>query len=165
MFITIQHIDCCSTFLCHRWFSAHLSQRLKSVVCYGYELFTFPSSSNEPLRLFQPNLVQSFLGWREFKFCSQEGPWFFPRGDNNKRVKTYWQILKIFFSRTTLPISTKLGTKYSWVKGIQVYSNEGPRPFPRGDNYEIVKIHWRNLKIFFSRTTEPISTKLGTNYS
>ena len=96
MFITIQHIDCCSTFLCHRWFSAHLSQRLKSVVCYGYELFTFPSSSNEPLRQFQPNLVQSFLGWREFKFCSQEGPWFFPRGDNNKRVKTYWQILKSF---------------------------------------------------------------------
>ena len=27
------------------------------------------------------------------------------------------------------------------VKGIQVCSNEGPRPFPRGDNFEIVKIH------------------------
>ena len=69
----------------------------------------------------------------------------------------------IYFSRTIEPISTKLGTKHPWVKGIQVCSNEGPRPFPRGDNYEIVKIHWRNLKIF-SRTTEPISTKLGTKH-
>ena len=32
----------------------------------------------------------------------------------------------IFFSRTTGPISTKLGTKHPWVKGIQVCSNEGP---------------------------------------
>ena len=31
-----------------------------------------------------------------------------------------------------------------WVKGIQVCSNNWPRPFPRGDNYEIAKIHWRN---------------------
>ena len=28
------------------------------------------------------------------------------------------------------------GTKHPWVKGIQVCSNEGPHPFPRGDNYE-----------------------------
>ena len=58
--------------------------------------------------------------------------------------------------------STKLGTMHPWVKGIQVCSIEGPCPFPRGDNYEIAKIHWKNLKIFFSKTTEPISTKLGT---
>ena len=38
------------------------------------------------------------------------------------------------------------------------------RPFPRGANYEIVKIHWRNLKIFFSRTTESTSTKLSTKH-
>ena len=50
------------------------------------------------------------------------------------------------------------------MKGIQVCSNEGPRPFPRGDNYEIVKRHWRNLKIFFSRTTGPFSTQLGTKH-
>ena len=70
----------------------------------------------------------------------------------------------IFFSRTTGPISNKLGTNYLWVKGIQVCSNEGPCPFPRGDNYKIVKIHRWNLKIFFSRTTGPISTKLGTKH-
>ena len=55
-------------------------------------------------------------------------------------------------------------TKHPWEKGIQVCSNEGHRPFPRGDNYEIVKIHWWNLKIFFSRTTGPISTKLGIKH-
>ena len=26
------------------------------------------------------------------------------------------------------------GSKNPWVKGIQVCSNEGPHPFPRGDN-------------------------------
>lgn len=40
----------------------------------------------------------------------------------------------IFFSRTTRPISTKLGTKHS-------RSNEWPRTFPRGDFKEIAKIH------------------------
>ena len=70
----------------------------------------------------------------------------------------------IFFSRTMGLISIKLGTKYPWVKGIQVCSNEGPRSFPRGNNYEVVKIHWQNLKIFFSRTTEPISNKFGTKH-
>ena len=46
---------------------------------------------------------------------------------------------------------------HPWVKGI-----EGPCLFPRGDNCGIAKIHWRNLTIFFSRTTEPILTKHGT---
>ena len=50
------------------------------------------------------------------------------------------------------------------MKGIYVCSNDGSRPFPRGFNYEIVKIIWRNLKIVFFRTTEPISTKLGINH-
>ena len=76
--------------------------------------------------------------------CSNVGLRPFPRGDNYEIVKIHWRNLKIFFSRTTEPISIKLGTKHPWVKGIQVCSNNGPRLFPRGDNYEIVKIHWRN---------------------
>ena len=84
-------------------FSDHLS----SVVCLSVrlpvcpsvclsvcKLFTFSSSSPEPLGQFQPNLA----------------------------------------------------TKHSWVKGIQVCSNEGPRPFPRGDNYEIAKNTLTKLK-------------------
>ena len=37
--------------------------------------------------------------------------------------------------------------------------------FPREDKYEIVKIHWRIVEIFFSRTSEPISTKHGKKAS
>ena len=35
-----------------------------------------------------------------------------------------WQNLRIFFSRTTGPISTKPDTKHPWVKGIQSYTNK-----------------------------------------
>ena len=35
--------------------------------------------------------------------------------------------------------------QHPWVKGIQVCSNEGSRPFPRGDNNVIAKILWQNL--------------------
>ena len=48
-----------------------------------------------------------------------------------------------------------LNTKYKWnVKGFQIIQSEGPHPFPRWYNNEIVKIHWWNLKIFFSRTNQ-----------
>ena len=56
----------------------------------------------------------------------------------------------VFFSRPTGPILTKLGTKHPWVKVIQVCSNEGHRPFPRGDNYEIAKNTLTKLKKFSS---------------
>ena len=50
------------------------------------------------------------------------------------------------------------------MKGIKFFSNQGTCPFPGGDSYEIVKIHWWNLKIVFPRTTWPILTKLGTKH-
>ena len=72
--------------------------------------------------------------------------------------------LKIFFSRTTGPVSSTLGTKHPWVRDIQVCSNEGSWRFLRGDNYKIAKKkYWRNLKIF-SRIIGPIATKLGTKH-
>jgi hypothetical protein len=46
----------------------------------------------------------------------------------------------------------------------QVYSNKGPGPLQRGDNHKNVRIGWGHLKTFFSRTTSPILTRLGTNY-
>jgi hypothetical protein len=46
-----------------------------------------------------------------------------------------------FFSRTTGPILTRLGTNHPWGEGIQVCSNEGDCPSSRGDNSETVKIH------------------------
>jgi hypothetical protein len=48
-------------------------------------------------------------------------------------------------------------------EGILDCSNEGDCPFPRGDNHERVKIHKKFLKIF-SRTSWPISIKLGINH-
>ena len=56
-------------------------------------------------------------------------------------------------------ISTKLSTKHHWVKRIPVCLNQGSRPFPRGDNNEVDKIHWRYFKFFFFRTAGPISVK------
>ena len=59
----------------------------------------------------------------------------------------------------------QLGIKHRWVQGILDYSNEWPLPFPRWDDYEIVKIHiWQNLKIIFSGTNGPNSFKLSTKH-
>jgi hypothetical protein len=69
-----------------------------------------------------------------------------------------------FFSRTTGPNLTKLGTNHRWGEGIQVCSNEGDCPSPRGDNSKTIKIHWKFLKIFFSITSRPNSIKLGTHH-
>jgi hypothetical protein len=65
----------------------------------------------------------------------------FQRRDNHKNPKIGWDHLKIFFSRTTGPILTRLGTKHPWAKGIQNCTNEGQPPSPRGDNSKRVKIH------------------------
>jgi hypothetical protein len=86
------------------------------------------------------------------------------RGDNSKRVKIHGKFLKIFFSRITGPILTRLGTTHPWVKGVQVCSKEGDKPMPRGDNSERVKMHGQFLKIFLSRITGPILTRLGTTH-
>jgi hypothetical protein len=52
-----------------------------------------------------------------------------------------WGHLKIFFSRTTGSILTRLGTKHPKVEGIQVCSYQEDNPSPRGDNSKRVKIH------------------------
>ena len=80
--------------------------------------------------------------------CSNEGPSPSPRGDNSQIVKLYWKYFKIFFSRTTGPISTKHGTKHPWMKGIHVYSNEGSRHSPMGDNSKNIKLYWKYFKSF-----------------
>jgi hypothetical protein len=65
-------------------------------------------------------------------------------------------ILKtIFFSRTSRPISVKLGINHPRVKGTLNCSKKGPGPFKRGDNHRNAKMGLGHLKIFFSRTTEP----------
>ena len=85
----------------------------------------------------------------------------FPRRDNYEMVNIHWRFKK------NKPSPEQLGQFQSnlahiilgW-RGILDYWNEGPLLFPRGHDYEIVKIHWLNLKIFFYRPTGPITTKL-----
>jgi hypothetical protein len=62
------------------------------------------------------------------------------------------------------PDSIKLGTNYRWVNVYQVSSNKGPGPLQRGDTHKNVKIWWGNIKIFFSRISGPILTRLGTDH-
>jgi hypothetical protein len=75
-----------------------------------------------------------------------------------------WGDLKIFFSRTTLPILTRRGTNHPWVMSIQICSKEGDNPSPRGDTSERVKMNRKFVKIFVSKTSRPKSIKLGPNY-
>jgi hypothetical protein len=49
--------------------------------------------------------------------------------------------LKVFFSRTTGPILTRLAINHPWGDMIQVCSNERDYHAPRGDNSKRVKIH------------------------
>ena len=84
------------------------------------KLLTFSSSSPKPMGQFQPNLVQSILGWREFKFVRMKDHALLQGEIIKKKRKFIGEIKKIFFSRTTGPISTKLGTMHPWMKGIQV---------------------------------------------
>jgi hypothetical protein len=57
-------------------------------------------------------LVQIILGYREFKFVQIKGHVLF-KGEIITKMKNGVGSLKIFFSRTAGPISTRLGTNYS----------------------------------------------------
>jgi hypothetical protein len=43
---------------------------------------------------------------------------------------------KILFSRTSWPISIKLGINHYWVKRSLNFSHRGPDPLQKGDNYK-----------------------------
>ena len=75
-------------------------------------------------------------------------PMAFSNEDNNKIAKIHLFIVEMkkkIISRTTGPIRDSS-------------SDVKPSLFPTGDDNEITKIHWPNIKIF-SRTTGSISTK------
>ena len=78
--------------------------------------------------------------------CSNEGPRPSQRGDNWELIKINWQLLKILFSRTTGPILTKFDNSILRRSEFKFVHIKGHVLSPRGDNYEISKIHWLNLK-------------------
>ena len=152
-------------------FAAHLSWKLKKaflIVCRP----VCPSVNLSHFQLLLQNYWTNFnQTWHRASFFGGDSSLFkwrttpFFRGDKSEIISFYSKKIKIFFSRTPWTIWTKLGTKHPWVHGIQVCSNEGPRLFPRGDNGENVKLYWKYLKISFSRTIRPISTKHGEKSS
>ena len=104
------------------------------------KLSTFLSSSQEPLGQFQPNLAQSILVQRGFKFIRMKGHAIFQGRIITNLQKYIDEILKNYL------------LKNHWAKFKQTWhkaslgeedSKEGPCPFPRGDtcNYVIAKIH------------------------
>ena len=142
-------------FICKQLLLAHLSRSralsvvvvVVSIVVVNFSHFHFLPKNHCMGRL-QLNLAQSILGWREFKFLQMNGHDLFQWEINSENSLTKFIISKLLLKNlTTGPISTKLGKKHPWVKGNHFLSIEGTRPFPRGDNYDIAKIHWRNSKI------------------
>jgi hypothetical protein len=76
----------------------------------------------------------------EFKFVQIKCQVFF-KGEIIKKCKNGMLSFRFFFSRTTGPILTRLGTNHPWRKRIQVPLKEGDSPLPKGDNSKIVKVH------------------------
>ena len=107
--------------------------------CRCSKLFTFSASSPEPLSQFNLNLVQSILRWWGFKFVQMKDHTLFEGEVITQKQKYIEKKLKIFFSRTTGPMSSTLGTKHLFLMRIQICSNEVPCPFPRGDNNKKAK--------------------------
>ena len=70
-----------------------------------------------------------------------KGPALFQGEIITKLRKYVDEIFKSYFPEPLGQFQPKIGTTHSWKKGIQVYTNEGPLPFPRGDNYDKVKIY------------------------
>jgi hypothetical protein len=63
--------------------------------------------------------------------CSNKGPGPLQRGDNHKNVKMWWGHLKIF-SRTTVPILTRLGTDHPLGGGDSNLFKRRKYPFSKG---------------------------------
>jgi hypothetical protein len=65
-----------------------------------------------------------------------------------KTILTCVYIEKEMFFRTSRPISIKLGTNHSCMKGIPAYSNEGPSPLQSVDNHKSAKNRIGSFKYF-----------------
>jgi hypothetical protein len=70
-----------------------------------------------------------------------------------------------FFSRTTGPILTKVGTNHPWGEGILNCSNEGDCSSPRGDNHKrvIFKNLLQNQQAKFNQTWHKSSLGKGNS--
>ena len=109
--------------------------------CCRRKLFTFSSSSPKPLGKFQPNLVQSILGWRGLKFIQMKGHAFF-QGEI---------ITKLMKLKNVLLQNHRANFNQTWHKSSLGKEDSNlfkcrAMLFSRGDNYEVMKMNWWNLK-------------------
>ena len=68
---------------------------------------------------FQPNLSQNILWWGGFNFIQMKGHTLF-QWEMITKYQNYMTKFKNFFSRTTGPVSTKLGSEHPCVKGTEI---------------------------------------------
>ena len=113
---------------------------------------------------FKPNLTRSILWWRGFKFVQMKGTPF-PCADNKYIVEIHNRKLKSS-SLEPEPLDLFKPNSAQSILGWRKFrfDNEGPRPFPKGNNNEIVKIHWRNLKFSPEPLHGPILSKHRTKH-
>jgi hypothetical protein len=66
-----------------------------------------------------------------------------------------------FYSKTIVPILTRLGTNHPWVEEIQVCSGDAKHLSPSGDNNKRMGKKYLFLNKIFSKTSQPISSNLA----
>ena len=93
----------------------------------------FVRLSNRLCPSVRPSVCKLLFKWRATPF---------PMRDNYEIAKIHWRVLKIFLSRTTGPISSKLRTNHPWDSNSFKWR---AMPFSKGDNYEKGNILWRNF--------------------
>ena len=106
-------------------------------------------------------MTQWILGWREFKFFSNEDPVLFSRKDKLQESENTLTKFKNLLLQNQGANFNQTWHKASLGEGDSNLFKWRTNSISKGDNFEIAKITWRNIKFFFSRTTGPISTKLG----
>ena len=93
---------------------------------------------------------------------SNEVPRPFPRGDNYEVSKNTLLKLNNLLLQNHWPSFNQTWHKAFLGEGDSILFKSRPHPLSRRDNYEIAKKIDDIKKNFLSRTTRPISTKLGT---
>ena len=111
-----------------------------------------------------PTLVQCYLT-NEMKTFFRCNYFCWPADKANKIKGTAFQFLYSTcwcWTNFDPMFCTKrqLQAVHPWVMRVQVYSNEGPRPFSRGDNYEMEKFsirllqnRWANFNQIWQKTS------------
>ena len=87
------------------------------------------SSPPEPLVEFQPNLAQSILGWRGFKFIQMKDPALFQGEIITKEQKYIDEIKKSSSPEALSQFQPNLAQSILWLRGFKFDQMKGPALF------------------------------------